>query len=161
MRRFNKVTETTWTHQTKENVISASNSAFEATNSKSEFSTSNVVLIVQTASKTKKKWAFICPKTEAKKWHYQTEINHFQPRNSLPNFSISNLKPCDLVTFILLATNAALRCEQRYHQTKPVRLKHETQRWHKKCQALGITLKCLVSFLFLESAYFPSLLPYF
>ncbi|MDW1980225.1 hypothetical protein, partial [Vibrio sp. Vb0304] len=25
---------------------------------------------------------------------------------SLPNFSISNLKPCDLVTFILLATNA-------------------------------------------------------
>ncbi|MDF4946807.1 hypothetical protein P3568_23345, partial [Vibrio parahaemolyticus] len=43
--------------------------------------------------------------------------------------------------------NAALRCEQRYHETKPIRLKHKTQRWNEKCQALGITLKCLVIFV--------------
>ncbi len=40
--------------------------------------------------------------------------------------------------------NAQLRCEQRYHETKPLHLKHKTQRWNEKCQALGITLKLFV-----------------
>ncbi len=43
--------------------------------------------------------------------------------------------------------NAALRCEQRYHETEPYHRKHKTQRWNEKCQALGITLKCFVMFI--------------
>ncbi|EGR1221244.1 hypothetical protein EBM76_22440 [Vibrio parahaemolyticus] len=46
-----------------------------------------------------------------------------------------------LAAFSSLATNAALRCEQRYHKTSPYHRKHKTQRWNEKCQALGITLK--------------------
>ncbi len=42
--------------------------------------------------------------------------------------------------------NAALRCEQRYHETQPDHRKHKTQRWNEKCHALGITLKCFVMF---------------
>ncbi|EGQ9177305.1 hypothetical protein F9H62_04150 [Vibrio alginolyticus] len=49
-----------------------------------------------------------------------------------------------LATFPSLATNAALRCEQRYHEAQPLHRKHKTQRWNGKCQALGITLKCFV-----------------
>ncbi|TOC00553.1 hypothetical protein CGJ93_22770 [Vibrio parahaemolyticus] len=51
-----------------------------------------------------------------------------------------------LAAFSSLATNAALRCEQRYHETKPYHRKHKTQRWNEKCRALGITLKCFVSY---------------
>ncbi|MCG6508209.1 hypothetical protein K6U15_15860, partial [Vibrio parahaemolyticus] len=42
--------------------------------------------------------------------------------------------------------NAALRCEQRYHETQLDHRKHKTQRWNEKCQALGITLKCFVRY---------------
>jgi len=51
--------------------------------------------------------------------------------------------------------NAALRCEQRYHETQPYHRKHKTQRWNEKYQALGVTLKCFVmSKLWLNADFF-------
>ena len=44
-----------------------------------------------------------------------------------------------------LISNAALRCEQRNTKAAAYHLKHKTQRWNEKCQALGITLKYFVS----------------
>ncbi|WP_219605179.1 hypothetical protein, partial [Vibrio parahaemolyticus] len=44
--------------------------------------------------------------------------------------------------------NAALRCEQRYHQTKPIRLKHETQRGDKNAKRWESLLNALLSCAF-------------
>ncbi len=112
MRTFHKLTETTWTHHTKESTLSASKTAFRKANSQSWVSAKNTAWTDPEKSAPKKK---TITQTASRKWAKNQGKLRLKPEYldaQIPRINAENRDfwP-EFLDFLHMAYNAQLRCE--------------------------------------------------
>ncbi|HAS6332011.1 TPA: hypothetical protein RQJ84_004215 [Vibrio vulnificus] len=101
------------TYHTRENVLAASKSAFVPTNSQSRVSAKSSIQLPKKSQHQRTNQ----PLKRCQFWFFTTLINTEIKCRYDMSFTA---RSCDIATFFLLQTNAALSSEQRYHFTKTI-----------------------------------------